>query len=85
MRFKCVSVDYTSSDCVARLGGVNMPVGLVDIHVHGCAVSFLHSVIVHSSGLSVCERWGMREREREMEGGREGERERWREGGLEKD
>ena len=51
MRFKCVSVDYTSSDCVARLGGVIVPVGLVDIH--GCAVCFLHSVIVRSSGLSV--------------------------------
>ena len=44
MRFKCVSVDYTSSDCVARLGSVNMPIGLVDVYVHGCAVCFLCNI-----------------------------------------
>lgn len=65
MRFKCVSVDYTLSDCVARLGSVNMPVGLVDIH--GCAVCFLCSVIIHGSRWIVC----VREREREGDGGRE--------------
>ena len=35
LNVKSISVDNTSSDYVARLGGVNMPVGLL-----GCALLF---------------------------------------------
>ena len=52
LNVKSISVDNTSSDYVARLGGVNMPVGLL-----GCALLF--------SSCEQCDH-SIREREREL-------------------
>ena len=50
LRFKWISVGYTSSDCVARLGGVNMPVG-----IHGCACAMLSFLVLLNDVITVLE------------------------------